>query len=474
MKILIFGLPGSGKSYLADRLNFLMTDQVEWINADVVREQANDWDFTEAGRLRQKNRMWDLCKKAENEGKIALADFVCPYETARQDFGADYTIWVNTIEAGRFEDTNAVFEPPVSCDYEVTEHRGDEDAKIIRDIINDMLVIPATWRNIDELDITHADHQPWINFPWGDLTVFDTDRKDISLHRVGEPHGMFPNTKFLLQHSNIELVDTLTIVVGESWCYGGKIRDMNKGGGESRDSFVKALTKTMGANIARLGGTDLLQSAFPGDNTSNMVQKAISAVEQYRHTYKHIRVLVQFTDVIRESGVLSSLPDDDHMKKFYGDGIAPNVESTPMPFLDFLNSYETGYLDKLSKQCDYDNVDICVWKNFTPWSINQEQQAQYKNIKFIPGCWVNYLSDMEGYDVNIRYFNNPAMVSSEFQSMIDTPQSIVEQELDRIERMHDYWDSVSGERAGLNVHYPSMEGHRLWALKIVKEAGWFK
>ena len=148
MKILIFGLPGSGKSYLADQLNFLMTDQVEWINADVVREQANDWDFTEAGRLRQKNRMWDLCKKAENEGKIALADFVCPYETARQDFGADYTIWVNTIEAGRFEDTNAVFEPPVSCDYEVTEHRGDEDAKIIRDIINDMLVIPATWRDI--------------------------------------------------------------------------------------------------------------------------------------------------------------------------------------------------------------------------------------------------------------------------------------------------------------------------------------
>jgi hypothetical protein len=66
------------------------------------------------------------------------------------------------------------------------------------------------------------------------------------------------------------------------------------------------------------------------------------------------------------------------------------------------------------------------------------------------------------------------MMSSDFQPMVDTPQSIVEQELNRIERMNDYWDSVSGERAGLNVHYPSMEGHRLWALKIVKEAGWFK
>ena len=54
MKILIMGLPGSGKTYLAERLQPLI--DAAWYNADVVRKMANDWDFSSKGRIRQSMR----------------------------------------------------------------------------------------------------------------------------------------------------------------------------------------------------------------------------------------------------------------------------------------------------------------------------------------------------------------------------------------------------------------------------------
>ena len=47
MKILICGLPGAGKTWLAERL-IKVIDNCAWYNADVVRKSANDWDFTMA------------------------------------------------------------------------------------------------------------------------------------------------------------------------------------------------------------------------------------------------------------------------------------------------------------------------------------------------------------------------------------------------------------------------------------------
>ena len=55
MKILIMGLPGSGKTYLAERLQPLI--EAAWYNADKVRGMAGDWDFSDEGRARQSLRM---------------------------------------------------------------------------------------------------------------------------------------------------------------------------------------------------------------------------------------------------------------------------------------------------------------------------------------------------------------------------------------------------------------------------------
>ena len=112
------GLPGAGKTTLANELAPLLN--AKRLNADEVRKAANDWDFSEEARKRQAKRMADLAEKYKKEGHTVVADFICPTPEARKLFNADYTIWVNTIKEGRFDDTNKMFIKPEKFDFEVT------------------------------------------------------------------------------------------------------------------------------------------------------------------------------------------------------------------------------------------------------------------------------------------------------------------------------------------------------------------
>jgi len=147
-KILIMGLPGSGKTYFAERLKKYLENfsdistmpigtmsqfehvpyawkaRVDWFNADEVRKKYNDWDFSREGRIRQSLRMAQFA--LECSGDFVICDFVAPLPEMRHNFKADWTIWMDTIDEGRYEDTNRAFVPPDIYDFRITEQDADK------------------------------------------------------------------------------------------------------------------------------------------------------------------------------------------------------------------------------------------------------------------------------------------------------------------------------------------------------------
>ena len=158
-RILVMGLPGAGKTYLAQALKkYLETNGdlmkinpsrvmtyegipgpgfmkvgVDWFNADDVRKKYNDWDFSNEGRIRQSLRMFQFA--IECTGEFVICDFVAPLVEMRNNFKADWTIWVDTIKEGRYEDTNKAFIPPEQYDFRVTEQNCEKWAEFIGDHI---------------------------------------------------------------------------------------------------------------------------------------------------------------------------------------------------------------------------------------------------------------------------------------------------------------------------------------------------
>ena len=131
--ILVMGLPGAGKTTLADEMAPLLN--AKRLNADEVRKSANDWDFSEEGRIRQAKRMAQAALKLKSEGDYVIADFIAPTPEARSLFPADYIVWVDTIKKGRFEDTNQMFVNPKNFDFHVTSQDAKKWApKIIEEI----------------------------------------------------------------------------------------------------------------------------------------------------------------------------------------------------------------------------------------------------------------------------------------------------------------------------------------------------
>jgi broad-specificity NMP kinase len=147
-RILIMGLPGSGKTYLAEALKKYLEQHetradydgemlpisgfqatVTWFNADDVRRNYNDWDFSKEGRIRQSLRMLEFALASNTD--YVICDFVAPIPEMRNNFKADWTIWMDTIEEGRFEDTNRMFVPPDVYDFRVTEKNAEKWAEFV-------------------------------------------------------------------------------------------------------------------------------------------------------------------------------------------------------------------------------------------------------------------------------------------------------------------------------------------------------
>lgn len=115
------GLPGSGKTTLAEKLfnEIVKNNPAEWINADEVRKECNDWDFSSDGRRRQALRMRAIADRAVEAGFVTICDFVCPTQELRAIFDADFVVWMDTVKKSRYKDTNKVFETPTELEYDI-------------------------------------------------------------------------------------------------------------------------------------------------------------------------------------------------------------------------------------------------------------------------------------------------------------------------------------------------------------------
>ena len=130
------GLPGSGKTTLANELAPMIN--AKRLNADEVRKEADDWDFSEEGRIRQANRMKRLAQEARDNNRNVVADFICPTEDTRKEFNADYTIWMDTKKVSKFEDTDKIFQEPKNPNFIVTHFDASMWAYLIKQDILDI------------------------------------------------------------------------------------------------------------------------------------------------------------------------------------------------------------------------------------------------------------------------------------------------------------------------------------------------
>ena len=137
-KILIMGLPGSGKSFYSDKLRTALKDnpyrEIRWFCGEVVRRNHDDWDFTDEGRLRQCERMRDFAERADVE--IVICEMVAPLALMRESFEPDWLIWVDTVPSSQYPDTDAVFDPPIDFDFRITKR---DDLDLIKQIANAIL-----------------------------------------------------------------------------------------------------------------------------------------------------------------------------------------------------------------------------------------------------------------------------------------------------------------------------------------------
>ena len=147
MKILVFGLPGSGKTTFVDNLTKVWqqspgeVNHLTWLNADEVRKEYRDWDFSPVGRKRQADRMRRLADEAVAWGHVVIADFVCPTQDLRASFGADVTVFMDTIESGRFDDTNKVFDRNTEVPYNYTITSWDQTGEVIEQILHKLSAV---------------------------------------------------------------------------------------------------------------------------------------------------------------------------------------------------------------------------------------------------------------------------------------------------------------------------------------------
>ena len=256
LSILVFGLPGSGKTTLANKLGKKIG--ATHLNADEVREQFQDWDFSDEGRLRQAKRMAQLAEEANTQ--YVIIDFVCPTREYRNLVKPDIVVFMDTIQLGRYADTNKVFEAPDQSDvidYHIKQKSSDIEAQRIATDLMSFDWRKPTVQMLGRWQPFHDDHvalfkralgktgQVVIQVKdcqgWNDSNPFDFDKVRFGIISKLNEHGYLEGKDFVVQ-----LVPNITNIT-----YG---RDV--GYAIEQEAFDKSITSISATNIRKEMGLE--------------------------------------------------------------------------------------------------------------------------------------------------------------------------------------------------------------------------
>lgn len=340
------------------------------------------------------------------------------------------------------------------------------------DKIPNSLETPEGFLIPPELEQHVRSGQFWEKYITG-IELFERDKSEIAEYRNGFVENNFPNTEFAIRKNN---TDCIVIFVGESWCYGGRHRDMVIGpeSTESAESFAHAVNTTVGSRVAFLLNSDLHQSAWPGDQTTNMFIKMEQLVEKYvnDNRYKKIRVVTQITDSHRDETlhhIYEGYPIYDMITR---GNIGQTVEQ-------WLAEYDLSFVqwaDRISNKYAHKDIEFVVWKNFNPWVGDLEKLKSHDRVHIVEKDWTTFSAMLEGVQLPThKILNNTAQLDPDrslwIGDVVNLSKEVRDQQMDCIQQSLDYYNE-SVYRLELLHGYPSTENHRLWAAQICNAAGW--
>ena len=304
------------------------------------------------------------------------------------------------------------------------------------------------------------------------VQLYELDANEVAEERNGTRENNFPNTEFSLHRNS----DTLLIFVGESWCYGGRHRDMITGmnSNESISSFCNGINHLVGPRLADFMKCSLYQSCWPGDQTANMFQKAERILaQQINNGYKKFRLCIQITDSHRDQN-LFQLYEGTHVYDLCRNDI--NLSAS-----EWLAEYDKGFLqwaDNIIDSYPDVDIDIVVWKNFNKWNIDEVTRLSFK-CNTVDIDWTTFSAKLDGFSLNPnREINNASQLQRIDEHCFytytenNTTQEWRAQQAGYIEELYDYYADGSASRGELLVNYPSLENHRLWAIQLGTAGDW--
>lgn len=307
-----------------------------------------------------------------------------------------------------------------------------------------------------------------------------TGTEGLSLQDVAP---LFCNTLISCDHANSEPDRSLLINVGESWCYGGQIRDMDLEYKESFLSLRRAFQHTMGSWMADSTQSDMVQFAYPGNNNTAMMRWLSDNLTELAHNTPHnkVYVVMQHTDHCREffggnheelttyKPMLDLLELDLRGK---GDG-NPNKSELLNDHTEFLETYWNiqwdwmeDILTKARLQTGKD-IQAITWSNF----FNIKFQNTGRSFKTVPISWNHFNQSIEGGELLDGDWGNTHFLNLLKTVCRNIDMDYVEEQVRYIESLHDWW-TTSCHRGNLQPQYPSVVSHNIWALYLINQAGW--